>query len=324
MSAREVILLGPQRLQPTLSTAIAALGLPSESRVATVTAGWQEREPDDQELNEHLSGRTVNLQLYRRAERVFAHDPEFTAAFHERQDRFRRMQATYRIRLEHAMTACRLLLEEHASSNGSSRLPSGSEEDLAREREAAIEAVRDLDRRHAASLRDVHQQFEATFQPAARGAILREQSEIADLMKDTSIVAIAGGHVAVLLNRLRMFDLSSLLGDRAVVAWSAGAMAIADRVVLFHDRPPHGPGHPEVLENGFGLAPGIVPFPHARRRLDLTDSLRVQLGVRRFEPARCVALDEGTGVRRQGEDWRPLPTALQLGTDGTVRPWVPA
>jgi len=31
-----------------------------------------------------------------------------------------------------------------------------------------------------------------------------------------------------------------------VIAWSAGAMALSDRFVLFHYRAPLGPGHPEV------------------------------------------------------------------------------
>jgi hypothetical protein len=55
-----------------------------------------------------------------------------------------------------------------------------------------------------------------------------------------------------------------------VFAWSAGAMAVTDRVVLFHDSPPAGPpATPRSSAHGLGLFPGVVALPHARRRLRL-------------------------------------------------------
>ena len=54
------ILLGPQR-RPTLDSAVRSLGLAGP--FATVTAGWQEREPDDRELSAILGGRDVNVGL---------------------------------------------------------------------------------------------------------------------------------------------------------------------------------------------------------------------------------------------------------------------
>src|SRR5437764_598914 len=132
-----VVLLGPQRFEPTLASVVRALGI--EEDLATVTAGWQEREDEDAELRDHLGARAVN--------------------------------------------------------------------------------------------------------PAA-------------LIRRTSALAIAGGHVAVLLNRLRLFGILALAEGRTIIAWSAGAMAVSDRIVLFHDSPPQGPGNPEVLGAGLGLFPG--------------------------------------------------------------------
>ena len=57
-----VTLLGPQR-RPTLDTVAASLY--PEGPVATITAGWQEREPDDGELGKLLGARDVNLQIGR-------------------------------------------------------------------------------------------------------------------------------------------------------------------------------------------------------------------------------------------------------------------
>ena len=96
-----VTLLGPQRLRPTLASTLASLGI--EGRIATVTAGWQEREADDRELHEHLGGRSVNLRLYERADAVFRRDPEFAAAHRRRQEGLREMQDLYNVRLGHAL-----------------------------------------------------------------------------------------------------------------------------------------------------------------------------------------------------------------------------
>jgi peptidase E len=60
------------------------------------------------------------------------------------------------------------------------------------------------------------------------------------LLAASHAVLIAGGHIAVLLNRLRLFDLSAVLRERPVFGWSAGAMVLTSRIVLFHDSPPRG------------------------------------------------------------------------------------
>ena len=304
---RAVALLGPQRLAPSLAEALRSLGIPPEARIATVTAGWQEREPDDQELNEHLGGRAVNLQLYRRAERVTQRDPELAAAQHRRQEALRELQSLYQLRLRHALAACFELI----------RMPGGGPllEDA---RAAALEAARDLDHRHLERVQTVHAEFEARWRPLERAAVASERSEIAELMQDCPAVAIAGGHVAVLLNRMRLFDLASLLGDRRVAAWSAGAMAIGERVVLFHDDPPHGAGDAEVLEVGLGWAQGIQPFPHAHRRLRLSDRVRVGLLAARFAPAACLAFDDGAALAVENGRWVRAAGVRRLEPGGSL------
>jgi hypothetical protein len=88
-----------------------------------------------------------------------------------------------------------------------------------------------------------------------------------------------------------------------IVAWSAGAMALSERVVLFHDSPPQGEGNPEVLESGLGLVRQVLPFPHARRRLKLKDPIRVSLLARRFAPKLCVAMERGSKLERRNGLW---------------------
>ena len=112
----------------------------------------------------------------------------------------------------------------------------------------------------------------------------------------------------MLLNRLRLFGFGDLVGDLPVLAWSAGAMALAERVVLFHDTPPQGFGNAEVLESGLALFRQILPLPHAQRRLQLENPHRVEELARRFAPFSCVPLDAGDYLKIEGPAlWAEAP-----------------
>ena len=63
MHPSRVVLLGPQRTQPTLNQAVASVR--AHGPLATITAGWEEREGEDQEMRDHLGGRTINLRSVR-------------------------------------------------------------------------------------------------------------------------------------------------------------------------------------------------------------------------------------------------------------------
>lgn len=311
MADRPILLLGPQRLQPTVADAVASVDATlgdsaRDARIALVTAGWEEREEEDAELKSHLDGRGVNLQLFSRVEDVFERDQELLDAMAERHRIRRRLQDLYRVRLSYALDAARDLLR-------------GTESDdlLDDERVAAIEAVRELDRHHLERVRDVNREFEERWKPLERDAVRTHLTELERLLADASMVCVAGGHVAILLNRMRVFDFPSLVGDRPIVAWSAGAMALSRRIVLFHDSPPQGQGDAEVLDAGFDCAPGIVPLPHAKRRLLVDDEVRVGLFAQRFGPDLCTALDEGDRAAWDGHRWTGTG-ARRLTTDGRL------
>jgi len=310
-----LFLLGPQRHRPTVVTAVRALGFSgNDLRVATVTAGWQEREGEDQELRDHLVGETSNLELYRRAERVFERDPEFATAHRERQDLFRRMQVAYRARLRFAIDSCREMARGAISGDDVYRA----------EWSAAMDAVRDLDRAHLERVRKVRAEFDARWRPLERDAVTRERAEIRAILGRVNVLAIAGGHAAVLANRLRLFGIGELWGKKPVVAWSAGAMVLVERLIVFHDSPPHGPGNPEILDVGLGWCRGVVPLPHARRRLLLDDVERVSRTATRFFPDRCVALDDACGIEWTGKRWAAWSGTRLLHVDGTVTEMEPA
>ncbi|KAB2967554.1 MAG: hypothetical protein F9K18_04145 [Thermoanaerobaculia bacterium] len=302
-----VVLLGPQRFVRTLSEAAARAGI--AGRFASVTAGWQERESEDLELHEHLSERTLNLRLYARAEDAFERDPVLARAHRERQERLREVQGLYRIRLGHAQAALRELSGREAAADL-----------LAGEKAAALEAIRELDARHVEHVAAVHRAFEESLRPRARPAVARHVAALEREVGRSEAVLVAGGHVPVLLNRLRLFGFPELASGRPVCAWSGGAMAMTERVVLFHHSPPQGFGNTEVLEAGLGLVRGLVAFPHARRRLLLDDTRRMELLARRFAPAECLTLDDGAWLIDRAGAREAGPGLARLGTDGQVAP----
>jgi len=122
--------------------------------------------------------------------------------------------------------------------------------------------------------------------------------------------------VGVLAEVLHLFNIAAAPLSQ-VIAWSAGAMALADRIVLFHDRSPQGPGHPEVYGAGLSLLREVVLLPHARARLLLDDAPRMAVFARRFAPARCILLE--TGARLDvGSDGAWPPGTRVLAEDGHV------
>jgi len=308
MSGRRVILLGPQRDHPTVRDAVASLKLEPDSRVAVITAGWEEREPEDLELDDHLGSELVNLKIYQRGDKVFAEDPELHRAMRERHDLLRELQRLYRLRLLHALEAAQQLMARE-----------GDERLLAPERSAAIEALRDIDAHHFARVVEIHGEFEAKWKLHDRPSVAPHREELREALSGTQALLIAGGHVGILRNRMRLFDVLSLSGDQPIIAWSAGAMVLSERVILFHDDPPQGQGFAEVFVPGFGVCTGVVPLPHARRRLKLDDPARIELFARRFGPDLCATLDDHGEVRWDGARWSGNDHARRLSTDGSLQ-----
>ena len=308
------VLMGPQRLAPIVDQALDLLAV--EGRVAVITTGWQEREDEDDELMAALGGRDgVNLCLHARGDEVYRADEELFVEHRAKQDRLKDLQDLYRRRLGHAMAAAAEMQDLQSGPQLHDRAL--LEPQLAN----AIDWVRKLDEEHVRATGAIDQAFKRSFQLLERPAVKRQRDELLALLEDCSAVAIAGGHVAVLLNKIDLFGLSEALADKPIVAWSAGAMVLTERIVLFHDTPPQGRGYAEVLGRGLGLMPNVVVLPHARRRLLLDDRQRISLFARRFLPNPCIALDErcyisyfagnlGSGM------WRANDRARLLQADG--------
>jgi hypothetical protein len=282
--------------------------LDPRARIATVTAGWQEREPDDTELNQLLGDRAVNLALHARWQDVLEKDSEYANAEREHDAALEELRQLYLTQLDHALDAT---YDIAASEEGRPRF---------RERVLAdaLELVRMLDEQHLVRVREAHLEFYDAWQPQQRALVATHREEVREILQSAAALVIAGGHVGELVKVLHLFHVSPHLPG-LVVAWSAGAMALTERVVLFHDYVPHGVAQTELLGEGLGLLPDLVPLPDARRRLRVNDPVRMSVLARRFAPARCIVLDDGVRVRLTNSDLPP--EARVVDHDGRITPF---
>jgi hypothetical protein len=305
---RRVVLLGPQR--PGYDVARAVRDLEIKKKVALVTAGWQEDEGNDASLVAELKGagaQAVNLRLHQRSEDVFARDEQFTAAYMARQERLRQVQDFYRVRLDKTDDAARTISVRHVDADL-----------LEEERQVSIAQFRQLDQDHLQRCQSIHAAFEEAWKPGERPVIARHRQEVRGLLETCEALIIAGGHVASLLNRVKLFDVLGAAAGKHVLAWSAGAMVLTDRIVLFHDYPPYGTDIAQVLDAGLGLAPGLVLLPDPKRRVRLDDRTGIARFAERMAPATCVAMDHGASIVFEQGKLARAGGAARLGTSGEV------
>ncbi|MFO0453176.1 MAG: hypothetical protein ACK52I_31715, partial [Pseudomonadota bacterium] len=191
---QDYALLGPQYRDPNLRDCLAGLGV--HGRLVTITAGWQEREGEIDELRSHVGAahEVVDLGLYVRTQQVYADDPALAGAYRERQELLQELQEHYVRRLRALQAA-----EEELNA-----LP-GEGAALRLARRAALGDIRRLDRQHLAAIAREHAAFTREWHPGRRASLMPHVTEIRREMERAAAVLIAGGHVAVLLNRLRLF-----------------------------------------------------------------------------------------------------------------------
>ena len=278
------IMLGPQMPIANLKESIDLLSITGP--VVSITAGWRDSEAETDELQSAIEHPIEDLNLYNQAEKIFFQEPALHALQRHRQDKLLELQRLYRIRLNTSMSASRKLM-----------LEKGDSDLLKLEQRAAISQVRALDRHHVKRIAAIHEGFDsrrAELQiPRAAELVQSLQQKITD----SGLILIAGGHVAVLINRIRMFRLAGVLANKPIIAWSAGAMVLGERIVLFHDNAAQGKRDPEVMDAGLGIVKNIIPLPHANTRLDWSIRNRMALFSRRFAPAKCCTLDNGSMIR---------------------------
>ncbi|MDH3748720.1 MAG: Type 1 glutamine amidotransferase-like domain-containing protein [Gammaproteobacteria bacterium] len=299
-------LLGPQRPVVNLATPFGAVD--DGRSVAVVSAGWQDAEADIDDVHEIVKRPLVDLRLYQRAEAVLGSEARLREVYRERQDRLQEQQRLYRLRLRQSMLAARRLLRAD-----------GDPAILEPEQRHAISQQRALDRHHLQRISAIHGDADSAIADIRPPTLTEHIAEIADVLSGCVTVIITGGNVAVLLNRLRLFSLGPLLAQKNIIAWSAGAMVLADKVVLFHDNTPQGNRDAEVFDVGLGIVNDFVFLPDVKHRLDLSDKVRTALFCRRFAPATCLTLDSGSLLHYEGGHVAAAHGVRRLSRTGTLR-----
>lgn len=304
-STEPVVLLGPQTDFTEIGQVLDELEV--DGPVALITTGWQENESEDEALVAKIARPTTNLALHARSETFFHEDLDYAAAYAARQQRLRHMQHFYRIRLDAIDDARRSVAVRQME-------PELQEEELS----TSIGQLRHLDDDHVARCREIWREFDTEWPAQERPALRRQREEIAELLSPAKALVISGGHVAVLLNRLRLFDVLAGEVSVPIVAWSAGAMSLADRIVLFHDTPPFGKNLAQVLDVGLGLAPGVVVMPDVKHRVQTDEVDGIERFTKRMAPALCMGMDPGARlVFERGK--LVSGVADRLCADGTVQ-----
>lgn len=300
---RHLILLGPQPEFASLKTALATIQ--PNGPIALITAGWQTEEPEDGALKQAIGRDCFNLELFARTEQLFVEDPELIQLLKDRQDELRHLRDAYNERLNFLLKSARHVLRRHDSLI-----------DLTPEKHSAIAMVRQLDREYFLRTCQVIDDYDRRLQIPDRPLVAAHRHQIHELLNRAGALVISGGHVAIILNRLKIFGILEAAQELPIIAWSGGVMALADQIVFFHDSPPQGAGDPELLRAGMGLFHEWLPLPDARHRLNLEDEARIELFARRFEPYRCVIFDEQTMLERRDGIWNADMTCL--GNDGQI------
>ena len=297
------VLLGPQRFRMTAGSAASTVA--PEGLVATVTAGWRDREKDDAELDGVLGGRSRNLHLFTRLGHVIRHDRTFAAAASAYNRAVDEASGLYLLRLQLALETV------YATMRRSAR------EDLVDSSlRAGLQSVRDIDAWYLWVLAELEGELRAEGGVDTSDVIAQHRGEVREILSDAALLAIAGGHVSMLMRCLRLFSVEPP-PQLPVIGWSAGAMVLTDLIVLYHDKGPEGVRPSEVWDRGLGRATGVVAMPHARRRVQLEDPDRNRVIAHRFAPARILLLDDGVAIP-VGDDGRLPDEARVVTPAGTI------
>lgn len=301
------LLLGPQRPIVNLDSALARSGI-GERPIAVISAAWQEAEGDIDDVRRLVKSPLTDLGIYQKANELFDVDKPLHDAYRLRQERLKEQQRLYRMRLRQLTIAARATL--HAA---------GETTVVAAERRHAISQLRALDRHHLRQVGKIHGRFESAVNAGLHSHLADFAAALEEQLSQFETVLITGGNVIVLINRLRLFGLHRLLREKDIIAWSAGAMVLSDRIVLFHDKLPQGRRDAEILCQGLGLVPRLVLLPNPSDRLRTRDLLRVGLFDRRFSPAICMTLDSGSFLLFEGETLRDSDAAKRMTRNGKFK-----
>lgn len=169
---------------------------------------------------------------------------------------------------------------------------------LGRELVASITALRENDARMMAALTEAEEQLLSRTGLRHDPQWQAERAQLERRVLDADAILLFGGSPLQLLDALRFFDLrpaflETLRRGATLVATSAGALVLGERIVVFDDRNPDPRSrHFQLLDRGLGLVGGVQVFPHCNDRIHTDDPDNLAYLARRFGDRVCVGLNE--------------------------------
>ena len=158
--------------------------------VATVTAGWEEREREDAELDEVLGGRSRNLGLFGRLTDVLDTDARFAAAALALRERSTSCRL-YSLRLQRTLDSVYAVQRRTVRDDIAGAALGG--------RGASGPGGRRLVSR---TVDQLYGELEMASPVSESEPVQRHRAEVAEVLGSAGALAIAGGHVGVLLRSL--------------------------------------------------------------------------------------------------------------------------
>lgn len=326
-------------------------------KVLLITAGWQGEEFAETHLKHavyamgvphHLRGareeNVQNLSVYNEFQRLRREDPGLAAAYRDKQQCVHRVMALYR---QANRMGLRILKEELATVQewypewsfaallDHGRKPQENDDLalrlVAEELSLQLDRIRDQDEWVVSRLQRLEASFRR-FAKLSKNRLWRAQQKVfTRRIRSAATIVVYGGHLAVLLNRLHFYNLGPVLrqalADGAtLVARSAGAMALGDRVVVYHDVYQDRHHTFELLGRGMGLLPGMLVLPQHAERIRRGSEDHLAFIARRFPLGACIGLDEGALLRIAGglaHSHGPVGTAIRFTAQGEELPLKP-
>lgn len=309
----QIHILGPQMPKPNIANVLN--NHCRRGPIAVISAGWRYDESEIQALTRDIQREVYHLPLYEWFDEMGAIEPELSGLHRMRQRRIKAYKKVYQLQLKAALDVWEQVRELYKKNRSL----------YDQDEQEACQHVCEIDEACLSRLEEIRDDFSALQQPWLHETAIPLFERIAYTFSQCAGVIITGGHVPVLRNRMYFFGLEHLLREtleegRHLFAWSAGAMTLTDRIVLYYDDPPLGIRHPEILDTGLGIISDTIFLPHASTRLKLSEPERIEKFARRFQPATCICLENGAHIiydENGMEDLSVARTAFRLSTEGT-------
>ena len=313
----KIHILGPQRDHPNLVN-IVDTHL-KDARIAVVSAGWRHEESELKPMARDLRRPLSLLPLYLWFDELGQKEPDLSKEHSERQRRIKAYKKLYRKKLHMHLDYLDFIEKKWRKQ------PELYEDDY----QEALNDLRSIDTGALKRLERIRAQFPNLLEPWKHPSAQPFHEEIRSTLEHCDGLIIAGGHVAILRNRMFFFGFAELLRDflkqgKQIICWSAGAMAMCEQIILYYDDPPEGMGVAEILDTGMGILPNVTFFPHAAQRLRLEVPARVRALTQRFHNQKCITLEVGAHLLYENNTYQNLgasSAASQMSLSGALVPY---